>query len=46
MLEKSMRAHDRTDIFDSPISNELFWGVVAVILAAGCAALGWFGVML
>ena len=41
-----MRAHDRHDFDESAVSNELFWGVVAVILVAVCAAAGWFGVML
>ena len=45
MLEKSVRAHERNDIFESSVSNELFWGVVAMILAVGAAALGWFGVL-
>ena len=40
-----MRAHERNDIFESSVSNELFWGMVALILAAGAAALGWFGVL-
>ena len=38
-----MRAHERNDYNDSPISNELFWGVVAVFLAAVSALIGWFG---
>ena len=45
VLEKIMRAHERNDIFESSVSNELFWGVVALILAVGAAALGWFGVL-
>jgi hypothetical protein len=40
-----MRAHHRTDTQESSVSNELFWGVVAIILAVGAAALGWFGVV-
>jgi hypothetical protein len=39
-----MRAHHRTDINESSIGNELFWGTVAIILVVCCAALGWFGV--
>ena len=41
-----MRAHDRDDYADCSVSNELFWGVVAVALVTVCAAAGWFGVML
>lgn len=40
-----MRSHERNDILESSVSNELFWGMVALILAAGAAALDWFGVL-
>lgn len=39
-----MKAHERNDFDESSISNELFWGAVALILTLASIALGWFGV--
>lgn len=38
-----MKAHERTDYAESTVSNELFWGVIAVVLTGLSIVLGWFG---